>query len=115
MRLDVVEALTTAVREQRPVQLEYRFRGQGLRTVHPHALYPTPRGLMCDVYQVAGYTSKRRMLPGWRAMDVGQIVSVEIEPGRFSLARGYNPTAERYAGGTVAPRAGRGGASLRVE
>jgi hypothetical protein len=105
MRLDMVEALTTAIRERRPVRLEYRYRGQGLRTVHPHALYSTPRGLMCDVYQVAGYTSERRTLPGWRAMDVGQVVNVEMEPGRFSLAPGYNPAAERYRNGVVAPRA----------
>jgi hypothetical protein len=103
VQLDVVETLTVAVRERRPVRLEYRYRGQGLRTVHPHALYRTPRGLACDVYQVAGYTSERRTLPGWRAMDVGQVISAEAEAGRFPLAAGYNPAAERYRGGIIAP------------
>lgn len=103
MTPDVEEALAVAVRQRRPVELEYRYRGQGLRTVHPHALYPTPDGTACDVYQVGGYTSKGRAVPGWRALDVGQVVSAQPISGRFPLAPGYNPGAPRYRGGTVAP------------
>ena len=102
-----VEAvLEQAIRARRPVALEYRYRGQGLRTVHPHALYRTPRGRVCDVYQVDGYTSRRRTLPGWRALDVRQIVSAEPLPGRFPLAPGYNPDAPKYRGGIVTERNG---------
>lgn len=100
---DVETTLALAVRQRRPVQLEYRYRGQGLRTVHPHGLYPTANGTTCDVYQVGGYTSKDRTVPGWRALDVRQIVSAEPMPGRFPLAPGYNPAAPRYRGGIVAP------------
>lgn len=70
--------------------------------VHPHALYNTPRGLLCDVYQVSGYTSEGKTLPGWRALDVDQVVSAEVEPGSFPLAPGYNPAAGRYQDGLVA-------------
>jgi hypothetical protein len=97
------ETFALAVRERRPVELEYRYRGQGLRTVHPHALYPSPNGAACDVYQVGGYTSKGRTLPGWRALDVGQVVSAKPMSGRFPLAPGYNPGAPRYQEGIVAP------------
>lgn len=103
MASDVEEALALAVRERRPLELEYRYRGQGLRTVHPHALYPTPDGTACDVYQVGGYTSQNRTVPGWRALDVGQVVSAEPMSGRFPLAPGYNPDAPRYEKGIVAP------------
>jgi hypothetical protein len=92
-----------AIGARRPVRLEYRFPGEGLRVVHPHALYPTPGGPICDVYQVAGHTSAGSALPDWRALDVGQIVSAELQPGRFSPAPGYNPDAERYRGGLTAP------------
>lgn len=104
MTPDVEETLALAVRQRQPVELEYRHRGQGLRTVHPHALYRTPNGTACDVYQVSGYTSKERTVPGWRALDVGQIVSAEPLPGLFPLAPGYNPDAPRYRDGIVAPR-----------
>lgn len=104
MRPGIVDALALAIRERRPVRLEYRHRGQGLRVVHPHALYSTPRGLLCDVYQVSGHTSDGKALPGWRALDVDQVVRAEPQPGRFPLAPGYNPVAARYEGGLVAPR-----------
>jgi hypothetical protein len=99
----IEETLALAVRGRRPVELEYRYRGQGLRTVHPHALYPTASGTACDVYQVAGYTSKARTVPGWRALDVRHIVSAEPTAGRFPLAPGYNPQAPRYRDGVVTP------------
>jgi hypothetical protein len=103
MATGVEEVLALAVRERRPVELEYRFRGQGLRTVHPHALYRTPQGTTCDVYQVAGYTSAARTLPGWRALDVARVISATPRSGRFALAPGYNPSAPRYRGGVLAP------------
>jgi hypothetical protein len=98
----VAETLALAIRARQPVELEYRYEGQGMRTVHPHALYQTARGLICDVYQVSGYTSARRTLPGWRALPVNQIVSAEPKPGRFPLAPGYNPTYGRYRDGITA-------------
>lgn len=103
MTPDVETTLAVAVRERRPVELEYRYRGQGKRTVHPHALYPTANGTACDVYRVGGYTSKERTVPDWRALDVGQVVGAAPLPGRFPLAPGYNPGAARYRGGIVAP------------
>jgi hypothetical protein len=103
MSSDVEDILVLAIRQRRPVELEYRYRGQGLRTVHPHALYPTASGTVCDVYQVAGYTSKNRTVPGWRALDVGQVVSAEPLADRFPLAPGYNPQAPRYREGLVTP------------
>ncbi|MDP2712669.1 MAG: WYL domain-containing protein [Solirubrobacteraceae bacterium] len=100
---DVEEILALAVRQRRPVELEYRYRGQGLRTVHPRALYRTSNGTACDVYQVAGYTSKDRTVPGWRALDVDQIVSAEPMPDRFPLAPGYNPDAPRQLSEDTGP------------
>lgn len=102
MRPEIVDALALAIRERRPVRLEYRYRGQGLRLVHPHALYASSRGLLCDVYQVSGYTSEGKTLPGWRALEVACVVSAETESGRFALAPGYNPASARYQGGLVA-------------
>jgi hypothetical protein len=102
--LSTEEILRIAVVERRPVTLEYRRRGQGLRLVHPHALYPTAaKETYVDVYQVRGHTSAGRTLPGWRAFDVAQVVHAELRAGRFALAPGYNPTAPRYRDGIVAP------------
>lgn len=99
----VEEVIRRAIRERRPVALEYRRSGQGLRTVHPHVLYRTSTGAVCvDAYQVEGYTSAGRSLPGWRAFDLDQVVSAEPLDGRFALAPGFNPAARKYSGEIVA-------------
>lgn len=100
------EVLEQAIRERRVVALEYRYRGQGRRTVHPHVLYRTAAGrVYVDTYQVDGYTSAARTVPGWRAFDVEQVISAELLDGRFAPADGYNLDAPKYRGGILASAA----------
>ncbi|MGH3994557.1 MAG: WYL domain-containing protein, partial [Pseudonocardiaceae bacterium] len=85
------EVIRLAIRERRPVALEYRRPEQGLRTVHPHMLYRAATGTVCvDTYQVEGYTSSGHSLPGWRAFELDQVVSAEPLDGRFALAPDFN-------------------------
>jgi predicted DNA-binding transcriptional regulator YafY len=97
---DVVQR---AIRERRPLALEYRYPGQGLRTVHPHALYRDSDGVLyLNAYQVSGYTSRLRSLPGWRSFDLSQVVAAELLDGTFPLAPGFNSAATQYGDGVVA-------------
>jgi len=99
----VEDVIRVAIRERRPVALEYRSSGQGLRTVHPHVLYrASTGGVRVDTYQVDGYTSPGRSLPGWRAFDLKQIVRAEPLDGRFAIASDFNLAARKYGGGIVA-------------
>lgn len=99
----VEKTIRLAIRERCPVDLEYRRPGQGSRTVHPHVLYRASTGTVCvDTYQVAGYTSAGRSLPGWRAFELDQVVRAEPLEGTFELAPGFNPAARKYSGGIVA-------------
>lgn len=101
--LEPRDVIRIAILERRPVALEYRYRGQGMRTVHPHALYPNVDGaLYLNAYQVDGYTSRHRSLPGWRLFDLGQIVSVDLLDGTFPLAPGFNAGSAQYSRGIVA-------------
>lgn len=101
--LEPRDVIRIAILERRPVSLEYRYPGQGLRTIHPHALYRSADGrLHLNAYQVDGYTSRRRSLPGWRLFDLNQVTVAELLDGRFDLAPGFNPAAPQYSGGVVA-------------
>lgn len=97
------DVLRAAIGERRPVALEYRYRGQGLRTVHPHVLFRASTGTVCvEAYQVDGYTSPGKSLPEWRVFDLEQVVSAEPLDGTFAPAPGYNPAGRRATGRIIA-------------
>ena len=92
--------LVEAVRGHRAVEL--RYRGQGARVVHPHAVYRTSTGaLRVEAVQVSGATSSGA-LPGWRDFELMKISDVRVLDVEFAPASDYDRTAPRYRHGLIA-------------
>jgi hypothetical protein len=92
--------LVEAVRAHRAVEL--RYRGQGARVVHPHAVYRTSRGgLRVDGVQVSGATSSGS-LPGWRDFELMKISDVEVLDAVFEPAPDFDRAAPKYRHGLIA-------------
>jgi hypothetical protein len=71
--------------------------------VHPHVLFHAANGeVYVDAYQVGGPTSSGERAPVWRQMELAKITAIELVDGSFERAPGYNPTADKYAGGIIA-------------
>lgn len=92
--------LVEAVRAHRAVEL--RYRGQGARVAHPHAVYRTSSGgLRVEGVQVSGVTSSGA-LPGWRDFELMKISDVRVLDVEFEPAPDYDHTAPRYRHGLIA-------------
>jgi hypothetical protein len=92
--------LVEAVRAHRAVEL--RYRGQGARLVHPHAVYRTASGgLRVDGLQVSGASSSGS-LPGWRDFELMKISDVRVLGAEFEPAGDYDRAAPTYRHGLIA-------------
>jgi hypothetical protein len=92
--------LVEAVRTHRAVEL--RYRGQGTRIVHPHAVYRTASGgLRVEAVQVSGATGSGA-LPGWREFALMKITDVRVLDVEFEPAPDFDCTATRYRHGLIA-------------
>ena len=92
--------LVDAVRAHRAVEL--RYRGQGARVVHPHAVYRTSSGtLIVEGVQVSGVT-RSGALPGWRDFELMKVSDVRVLDVEFELAAEYDRSAPRYRHGLIA-------------
>ena len=55
-----------------------------------------------DVYQVGGFT-RTATLPAWRTFLLDRIAGAErVEDEAFTLAPGWDPLGDKYAGGMIA-------------
>jgi predicted DNA-binding transcriptional regulator YafY len=92
--------LVEAVRAHRAVEL--RYKGQGTRVVHPHAVYRTSSGaLRVEGVQVSGTTSSGS-LPGWREFELMRISNVRVLNVEFEPAPDFDRAAPRYQHGLIA-------------
>jgi hypothetical protein len=92
--------LVEAVRAHRAIEL--RYRGDGARVVHPHAVYRTSSGgLRVDGVQVSGASSSGA-LPGWRDFELMKISAVQVLDAVFEPAPDYDRTAPKYRHGIIA-------------
>jgi predicted DNA-binding transcriptional regulator YafY len=92
--------LVDAVRAHRAVEL--RYRGQGARVVHPHAVYRTSSGgLRVEGVQVSGATSSGS-LPGWRDFELMRISDLRVLDVEFEPAPDFDRGAQRYRHGLIA-------------
>jgi hypothetical protein len=92
--------LVEAVRAHRVVEL--RYRAQGTRVVHPHAVYRTAAGgLRLDGVQVSGVTSSGS-LPGWRDFELMKIADVLVLGAEFDPAPDFDRAAPKYRHGLIA-------------
>src|ERR1700742_1609129 len=96
--MTVKRTIEVAIAARAPLALKYEGDRGPTRTVHPQVLFRTSSGQLCvDCYQVAGYSSSGKPLPGWRDFDLGKIVRIEITDGLLGPAPGLNLAAPKYA------------------
>lgn len=92
--------LATAITHRRPIRMTYMKdpQSQGVRLVHPHALFESTPGTICmHAVQVAGPSSSGRDSElGWRQFDLAYVRDVEILEGRFEVDPGFNPRSDFY-------------------
>ena len=96
--MDAEQTIRAAIAARAPLALEYAGDGGANRRVHPQVLFRTAAGKLCvDTYQVAGYSSSGKPLPGWRDFAVAKIARIETGDGSFRPAPGLNLAAAKYA------------------
>lgn len=96
--MDAERTIREAIATRAPLALKYDGDRGPTRTVHPQVLFRTAEGQLCvDCYQVAGYSSSGKPLPGWRDFSLARIERIEITVGSFGAAPGLNLAAPKYA------------------
>jgi WYL domain len=94
--------VVSAIHERRPLLFTYQGDELPERVGHPHALFLDHAGVAAvDVFQVSGFT-RTATLPAWRTFLLDRIVVAEPLESTFTLAPGWDPLGDKYAGGIVA-------------
>ena len=82
-------------------ELLINYKGDGERTVQPHALYRrSDDRIFLDAVQTAGYSSSGDPV-GWRQFELAEIASVSTLDSSFELSEGYDPASSRYKAGLL--------------
>ncbi len=101
---NVLQVLTTAVKEKRCVAIRYHDQTH-IRVIEPHAIYTAENGeIVVDGFQVRGYSSSGRPPPFWRPYRVKKISAISLLKESFQTRtrEGFAPSKERYKDGLVA-------------
>lgn len=92
------QTIREAIAARAPLALVYGGDAGPTRTVHPQVLFRTAAGQLCvDCYQLAGYSSSGKPLPGWRDFSVVKIERIAIGDGAVGRAPGLNLAHPKYA------------------
>lgn len=95
MEIRLIDAINTRS------ELLINYKGDGERTVQPHALYRRSDGrIFLDAVQTAGHSSSGDPV-GWRQFELAEIASVSVLDSSFDLAEGYDPASNRYKAGLL--------------
>lgn len=101
--MNTERTIREAIAAKAPLALEYAGDRGPARRVHPQVLFRTSGGQLCvDCYQVAGYSSSGKPLPGWRCFSVAEIAQVGMIDGSFGPAPGLDLSAPKYSHGVLA-------------
>lgn len=101
---NILQLLTTAIREKRCVAIRYHDQ-RHVRVVEPHAIYTHESGeLVMDAFQTRGYSSSGRPPPFWRPFRLKKISAISPLKENFEtrLQEGFSPEKEKYRKGPVA-------------
>jgi len=101
---NILQLLTTAIREKRCVAIRYHDQ-RHVRVVEPHAIYTHESGeLVMDAFQTRGYSSSGRPPPFWRPFRLKKISAISLLKENFEtrLQEGFSPEKDRYRQGLVA-------------
>ena len=101
---NILQLLTTAIREKRCVAIRYHDQ-RHVRVVEPHAIYTHESGeLVMDAFQTRGYSSSGRPPPFWRPFRLKKINAISLLKENFEtrLQEGFSPEKDKYRKGLVA-------------
>jgi len=101
---NILQLLTTAIREKRCVAIRYHDQ-RHVRVVEPHAIYTHESGeLVLDAFQTRGYSSSGRPPPFWRPFRLKKISAISPLKENFEtrLQEGFSSEKDRYQKGLVA-------------
>lgn len=95
---NILQLLTTAIREKRCIAIRYHDQRE-LRVVEPHAIYSHKNGeLLVDAFQTRGYSSSGRPPPFWRPFRLKKISAISVLKETFEtrLSEGFSHDKDRY-------------------
>jgi predicted DNA-binding transcriptional regulator YafY len=101
---NILQLLTTAIREKRCVAIRYHDQ-RHVRVIEPHAIYTHETGeLVMDAFQTRGYSSSGRPPPFWRPFRLKKISAISPLKENFEtrLQEGFSPEKDKYRNGPVA-------------
>jgi predicted DNA-binding transcriptional regulator YafY len=101
---NILQLLTTAIREKRCVAIRYHDQ-RHVRVVEPHVIYTHESGeLVMDAFQTRGYSSSGRPPPFWRPFRLKKINAISPLKEHFEtrLREGFSHEREKYRNGRVA-------------
>jgi len=101
---NILQLLTTAIREKRCVAIRYHDQ-RHVRVVEPHAIYTHESGeLVMDAFQTRGYSSSGRPPPFWRPFRLKKINAISLLKENFEtrLQEGFSPGKDKYRNSPVA-------------
>ena len=101
---NILQLLTTAIREKRCVAIRYHDQ-RHVRVIEPHVIYSHESGeLLVEGYQTRGYSSSGRPPPFWRPFRLKKISAVSLLKENFEtrLREGFAHGKEKYRNGLVA-------------
>ena len=101
---NILQLLTTAIREKRCVAIRYHDQ-RHVRVVEPHVIYTHESGeLVMDAFQTRGYSASGRPPPFWRPFRLKKINAISpIKENFETRAReGFSRARDKYRNGLVA-------------
>jgi predicted DNA-binding transcriptional regulator YafY len=101
---NILQLLTTAIREKRCVAIRYHDQ-RHVRVIEPHAIYTHESGeLVMDAFQTRGYSSSGRPPPFWRPFRLKKISAISPLKENFEtrVQEGFSPEKDKYRNGPVA-------------
>ncbi len=101
---NILQLLTSAIREKRCVAIRYHDQRQ-VRVVEPHVIYALDNGeLVVEAYQTRGYSAAGRPPPFWRPFRLKKINAVSLLQENFPTRthEGFVRDKDRYRNGLVA-------------
>jgi predicted DNA-binding transcriptional regulator YafY len=100
---NILNVLTTAIREKRCVAIRYNDQ-RHVRVVEPHAIYTHESGeLILDAFQTRGYSASGRPPPFWRPFRLKKVNAISTIKETFETRaqEGFSHTKDRYRNGLV--------------
>lgn len=99
---DIKETLIKAISQRKPIKFRYNSPDDdviGERIGYSHAMYINyyTGNILVDIYQTAGDSSEKKVIPEWRQFKLSCIDNIEILADKqFEVQKDYKPNSPKY-------------------